>query len=94
MDFPSFREALDDKIPKVNVIDRDEELVIEAELPGVEKDDLDVSLTENAVTIKASTRKEEKQEKGDEAKAAFKDGILTLTLPKAEQAKRVNIKVD
>ena len=118
LDFPSFREALDDKIPKVNVIDRDEELVIEAELPGVEKDDLDVSLTENAVTIKASTRKEEKQEKGDyqrqeirtgyysrtlplsvavkgdEAKAAFKDGMLTLTLPKAEQAKRVNIKVD
>ncbi len=117
-DLPALREPLGEKMPKVNVIDRDNEVVIEAELPGVKKDDLDISLTENTVTIKASTRKEESEEKGDyhrreistgyfartlpltaavqgeNAKAEFKDGMLTLTLPKAEQAKRLNIKVD
>ena len=62
---PSLRESLDEKMPKVNLIDREEELVIEAELPNVSKDDLEISMSENTVTIKASTRKEEKEEKGD-----------------------------
>lgn len=117
-DFPSLRETMGEKTPRVNVIDRDDEVVVEAELPGVKKDDLEVSMTENTVTIKASTRKEEKEEKGDyrrreistgfysrtlplpmavkgeKAKAEFKDGMLKLTLPKTEQAKKLNIKVD
>ena len=51
--------------PKVDVIDRDDELVVRAEVPGVEKDDLDVSVSDNAVTIKGETKREEKEEKGD-----------------------------
>jgi len=116
-DFPSLRERFGEQMPKVNVIDRDNEIVIEAELPGVKKDDLEVSVAENTVTIKASTYKEEKEQKGDyhrheiasghyartlplsagvvadKATAELKDGMLKLTLPKAEGAKRVNIKV-
>lgn len=117
-ELPSLREPFGEKLPKVNVIDRDDEVVIEAELPGVDKDDLDLSMTENTVTIKASTHEEKKEEKGDyhrqeissgyysrtlplsvavqgeKAKAEFKDGLLRLTLPKAEEAKRLNIEVD
>lgn len=106
------------KMPKVDVIDRDKEIVVKAELPGVNKKDLDISVTKNTVTIQGSTSHEEKEEKGDfyrceisrgsysrtltlpaevnedEAKAEFKDGILELTLPKVEKAKRRTIKVE
>jgi HSP20 family protein len=106
------------RMPKVDVIDRDDEVVVRAEVPGVEKEDLDISVSDNSVTIKGKTRHEEKEEKGDyyrceisqgsfarmvalpdyvdsdAAKAAFKDGVLELTLPKVEKAKRRSIKID
>jgi len=53
-----------EKSPDVNLIDRENEVVIEAELPGVSKEDLDVSISEKTVTIKASTRREEEKEEG------------------------------
>lgn len=121
MDWPSWGEmaaAPETRAPKVDVIDRDEDVLVRAELPGINKDDLDVSVTENAVTIKGETRREEKVEKGDyyrceisqgnftrtvglpsyvdsdNTKAKFKDGVLELTLPKVEKAKRRSIKID
>ncbi|MDH5181061.1 MAG: Hsp20/alpha crystallin family protein [Gammaproteobacteria bacterium] len=51
------------KLPKMDVIDRDNEMLIRAEIPGVNKEDLDVTLTGNTVTIKGKTRHEEKEEK-------------------------------
>jgi HSP20 family protein len=48
----------------VDVIDRDTEVVVRAELPGITKDDLDVSLSDNTLTIRASTQHEKKEEKG------------------------------
>ena len=105
-------------MPKVDVIDRDEEVVVRAEVPSVKKEDIEVSISGNMVTIKGETKKEEKEEKGDyyraeisrgsfsrmvslpadvdesKAKASLKDGVLELTLPKVEKAKRRTIKVD
>ncbi len=106
------------KLPKVDVIDLENEILVKAEVPGVDKKDIDISVGENTVTIKGETRREEKEEKGDyyrceisrgafsrtvalpvavdgaKARAAFKDGMLELTLPKMEKAKRHSIKVD
>ncbi len=48
----------------VDVIDKDTEIIVKAELPGVEKKDLDISVTKNSVTIRP-TRQEETEEKGD-----------------------------
>lgn len=120
-EWPSWAEGsapFKGKAPSVDVIDRDSEIVVKAELPGVDKKDLDISVTNNTVTIKGSTSHEEKEEKGDyyrcemsrgeysrtvalpanvdegKAKAKFKDGILELTIPKKEKAKRRKIKVD
>ena len=66
-EWPSFPEltTLESKMPKVDVVERDNEIVVRAEVPGVDKKDLDVSVSDNAVTIKGSTRHEEKEEKGD-----------------------------
>ncbi|MFC1749553.1 Hsp20/alpha crystallin family protein [Pseudomonadota bacterium] len=57
--------AFEGRIPKVDVIDRGDELVVMAELPGVKKEDLDVTLNEHNVSIRASTRYEAKDEEGD-----------------------------
>jgi HSP20 family protein len=116
-DWLAFPE-IDITMPKVDVIDRDEEVVVRAEVPAVKKEDIEVSISGNMVTIKGETKKEEKEEKGDyyrseisrgsfsrmvslpadvdesKAKASLKDGVLELTLPKVEKAKRRTIKVD
>ena len=84
--FPRVAEsALELKVPTVNVIDRDSEIVVRAELPGVEKKDLDVTLSEDAVTIKGSTRKEEKEENGDYYRREISEGTFsrTVALPAA-----------
>ena len=80
------------KTPKVDVIDRDNEVVVKAELPGVDKKDLDISVTRNSVTIKGSTSHEEKEEKGNVYRREISRGSYsrTLSLPaevKEEQAK-------
>lgn len=69
--------------PRVDVIDRDDEILVRAELPGVEKNDLDISLTENTVTIKGSKRREEKEEKGDYYRSEIVEGefLRTVGLP-------------
>lgn len=113
-----FSSILEERMPKVDIIDRDNEVFIKAELPGIDKKDIEVSMTDNTITIKGSSRKEEKEEKGDyyrceitqgafsrslslpatvnidKSQAKFKDGVLELTLPKTEQTKRRNIKID
>lgn len=119
-EWPSFPEMTlpEMRMPKVDVIDRDSEIVVHAEVPGVDKKDIDISVSDNAVTIKGEMRHEEKEEKGDyyrceishgafsrtvtlpadvdsaKARASFKDGMLELTLPKMEKAKRHSIRVE
>jgi HSP20 family protein len=48
--------------PRINVAESDKEIKISAELPGMEEKDIDISLTENELTIKGE-KKEEKEEK-------------------------------
>lgn len=102
--------------PKVDIIDHDNELEVHAELPGVKKEDLDVSIHNQSITIRAVTKEEKKEEgkyfrreisrgefqrtlslpdniDGDNAKAAFADGILKVTLPKTEKSKRKSIEI-
>ena len=69
------------KFPRVDIIDRDVEVEVRAELPGVEKNDLDVSLSDNMVTLKGSTRREEREEKGDYYRSEITTGSFARTLP-------------
>ncbi len=61
--FPDMEPVFGGRIPKVDIIDRDQELVVKAELPGVSKDNLDVSLNENVLTIRATAQQEKKDER-------------------------------
>ena len=67
--------------PKVDVVDRDTEVVVRAELPGVAKDDLDVTVTEDSVTLKAHTSHEEKEEKGEYYRREMSYGEYQRTVP-------------
>jgi HSP20 family protein len=111
-------EAFSRSMPKVDVVDRPNEVVVRAEVPGVDKKDIEVSVSGNMLTIRGESRKEVKEEKGDyfraeltrgsfsrtlalpaevddsKTKASMKDGMLELTLPKVEKAKRRSIKID
>nr|MBS0020334.1 Hsp20/alpha crystallin family protein [Gammaproteobacteria bacterium] len=84
-DMPSWTRLapFEGQLPKVDVIDGDDEIVVRAELPGVRKEDIDVSLTENTLTIKASTKREEEEEKGEYYRRERTTGAYsrTLTLP-------------
>lgn len=69
--------------PKVDVIDRDDQILIRAEIPGVEKKDLEVSVTDDEVTIRGEKKREEKEEKGDYYRCEIERGefVRTLALP-------------
>jgi HSP20 family protein len=53
------------RVPSLDVVDRDNEVLIRAELPGIDKKDINVSLSDNLLTIKGESSKGEKKEKGD-----------------------------
>jgi HSP20 family protein len=72
--------GLEMRLPKVDVIDQENEIVVRAEMPGVEKRDLDVSLTENTVTIKGQTSHEEKEEKGEYYRCEISRGSFSRTV--------------
>ncbi|MDD5033997.1 MAG: Hsp20/alpha crystallin family protein [Methylococcaceae bacterium] len=78
--WPEMEAAFGGKFPKVDVIDRDNEVVVHAELPGVNKDDLDVSLSDNLLTIRARTHHEAREEKGQYHRREISRGEFQRTL--------------
>jgi len=74
---PMFAEG---RQPKVDILDRDKDLMIRAELPGVDKKDLDISMTDSSVTIKASSHYEDKEEKGDYYRSEIAHGEYSRTI--------------
>lgn len=84
LNFPTVSE-LAEKVPRIDIVERDNELLVRAELPGVEKDKLDISLTDDTVTIKATTEHEQKKEQGNYYCCEISRGEFarTLTLPAA-----------
>lgn len=52
----SLRPYLSVNLPRVDVIDREGEIVVRAEIPGIGKDDLDITLMGDTLTIKGTTR--------------------------------------
>lgn len=84
--WPSMSEVaqpFEGRMPKVDVIDRDSEVLVKAELPGVKKDDIDISVSDNSVTIRGCTSHESKEEKGDYYRMEMSRGEFarTVTLP-------------
>lgn len=51
--------------PKVNISENQDSYVIEAELPGVKKEDIDIDLSHSTLTVKGEKKSEQKDEAED-----------------------------
>lgn len=116
-DLPGFGTAEGKWLPAFDVSETDDEVIVKAELPGMDVKDIDITMTDGLLTIKGERKmeKEDKREnyhrierqfgsfsrslnlgvsvKADSIDAGYKDGILTVTLPKAEETKPKKIEV-
>ncbi|MBI4167205.1 MAG: Hsp20/alpha crystallin family protein [Acidobacteria bacterium] len=104
--------------PPVDIYETENDIVLKAELPGVDPKDVEVKVEDNTLYLKGE-RKFEKEVANEnyhrversygsfarsfslpnsisteKVKAEFKDGLLTLTLPKREEAKPRTVKID
>lgn len=66
--------------PRVDVIDREEEFLVRAEVPGVEKDDLEVELVGQVLTLKGERRHEKTEEKGTYYRSEIAHGRFTRSI--------------
>jgi len=73
-------ERMEFLTPRVDVIDREDEILVRAEVPGVEKKDLQVDLTGQLLTIRGERRHEEKEEKGEFFRAEIESGSFSRTI--------------
>jgi HSP20 family protein len=67
--------------PSVDVIDRDDEVVVRADVPGYKKEDIEVSVSNSTLTIKGETKSEEKEEKGDYYRCEISRGAFSRMVP-------------
>lgn len=98
-------------VPAVDIAESDDALTLYAELPGLTKDDVEITLEDNVLAIKGERKFEREETKEsyhrieraygtfsrtfslptnvrtDEVNASFKDGVLHVEIPKAEEAK-------
>ena len=103
--------------PAVDVSERDGTLVVKAELPGIAREDVEIDLADNVLTLRGEKKQEEEHTEGemhvwersygsfqraftlpcrvqeDKVTAEVKNGVLTVTLPKAEEARGRKIEV-
>jgi HSP20 family protein len=121
--FDSFFRGLDRPFnghrgwPAIDVAEKEDAILVRAEVPGCQARDIDIQVYGNTLTI-SGEKKESKEEKDkgfyhvessygafrrdiglptdvdqDKIEATCKDGVLSVTLPKAEKSKRVKVAV-
>ncbi len=74
-------EEFDSSFPSVDVFEDRRNVFVKAEVPGVSKDDIDVNITEDTVTIRGEKRREEKVEEKDYYRLERTYGSFQRTLP-------------
>jgi HSP20 family protein len=113
-------ELLEGWGPSLDLYEDKDTVTVNAELPGLNREDIDVSVHGNTLSISGERKREESKGSGENYRseryfgrfsrsitlpaavdastvtARYRDGVLTVTLPKTEEAKRkqIDVKVD
>jgi HSP20 family protein len=90
INFPGF-VSTENIMPDVDIFEDGGDVVVKAELPGIKKDDLEVTLTDDTITISGEKKKEEKiQKKGYyKLERSYGSFCRTFSLPAEIQADKV-----
>jgi HSP20 family protein len=73
-------EELEVSFPDVDVFEEGNDVVVKAEMPGVKKEEVDIELTEDSLTISGEKKKEEKVEKKDYYRVERSYGSFSRTV--------------
>jgi len=68
------------RVPQVDMIDRDQDVLIRVELPGVEKRDLEISVSDSTLVIKGRVSREVKAQKKDYFRSEIAHGHFSRSL--------------
>lgn len=104
--------------PTCDVRETESDYVVRAELPGVNRDAVKISMINNTLVLRGEKKQEEEEKKGtwhhvertygsfermfslptavavDKIKATYKEGVLEITVPKAEEARPREIRIE
>lgn len=95
--------------PRVDIQESEEHYLVRADIPGLERDDISVSVENRVLTLKGERRREKTDDRenrlleraygqfkrsfrlpskveNEKIKADYKNGVLTITIPKAKEA--------
>jgi len=123
--FGSFEKFMEEPLmqgfsPAIDIYENDKEVIVEAQLAGVNPSDVEISIEKDVLTIKGETKREREVEEtnyyrkeihsgkffrsialpaqviSDQASAESKEGMLKITIPKAEknEPKKIQIKIN
>lgn len=117
--FQPLGEGISDRgwLPPVDIRETDEAFLFHAELPGLKKEDITITIEDNVLTLSGERQLKGETEKNDyrriersygrftrsftlpnkvsaeKVEAAFSDGVLSITVPKVEEAKPRRIEI-
>lgn len=103
--------------PRVDVVEKKDEFIVRAELPGIEKKGIEILFKDDVLKISGEKKRSDEVDKDslffaeraygkfersfrfrvqvedEKIKAAFKNGVLTVSIPKVPEAEPVKIDV-
>jgi HSP20 family protein len=81
-------------VPSVDILKEGDDIVVKAELPGMKKENIDVSLTKDTITISGEKKKEEKIEKKDyySLERSYGSFKRSFSLPSEVQTEKASAK--
>jgi HSP20 family protein len=109
--------AADVIVPAVDIYEDGNDYVLKAELPGLKKEDIDITMTEDSITVSGEKSSKEEIKRKDyclwersygsfsrsfalpgevqtgKVTSKYMDGILEIRMPKSEEAKKKEIKL-
>ncbi|NLL90720.1 MAG: Hsp20/alpha crystallin family protein [Dehalococcoidales bacterium] len=114
--FPAYREGSEDWNILIDVMQKNDDIIVSASVPGIKPEQIDVAVEDNVLTIRAIRKSEaaddvnylikERPEgsffralrlpdtvDSEKIESSYCNGVLTITMPKAEEKKKKQIEV-